>query len=503
MFRRLAESGVAVIQGTSPLFARQSFWCIVKTLQSAGFQTTPYHAYVPSFGEWGFIIAGKNPVMLDPVKADATSINRSLKQWKCAAPEARLGKALELAQELGRDCSRIVVLTDQSPPPELASDSFLWVACGRPVPNVGFVNAARSAGESKDRCMLEIANFSERPAQSLLSLEFGAGIPPVNQVLNLSTGELKRLTFDLPPKAGELRACLSDDALAADNKIVLLPQPAKKVTIALDVADQNLRRLIQKAMNASGLALPAGSNPQLVVVDRFARTDNSPGQWTLRIDSGTNALSYTGPFVIDTGHPLATGLDLEGVIWGAGTSSLTAGSAVISAGNIPVVNDQAFPSGRHDIRMHFRLNASTLQNTPNWPIFFWNLLKWRAEEADGLSAINVPAGADVVLRLDQLVPTVTVRRPDGTVMDIKTSRRSVMLDAPISGIYHIAAGEAQYILACNLLSSEESDLRGSCSGRWGQLVNSESLKNDYASYAWPLLLLALGLLIIHLISVRS
>jgi spermidine synthase len=59
--RHLAAHGMAVIQGTSPLFARRSYWCIVKTLQNAGFQVTPYHAYVPSFGEWGFVIASLRP----------------------------------------------------------------------------------------------------------------------------------------------------------------------------------------------------------------------------------------------------------------------------------------------------------------------------------------------------------------------------------------------------------------------------------------------------------
>lgn len=59
--RRLSENGLAVIQSTSPLFARQSYWCIVKTLESVGFRVTPYHTYVPSFGEWGFIIASLQP----------------------------------------------------------------------------------------------------------------------------------------------------------------------------------------------------------------------------------------------------------------------------------------------------------------------------------------------------------------------------------------------------------------------------------------------------------
>jgi len=59
--RCLSEKGMAVIQATSPLFARRSYWCVVKTLESVGFQVTPYHLYVPSFGEWGFVIASKQP----------------------------------------------------------------------------------------------------------------------------------------------------------------------------------------------------------------------------------------------------------------------------------------------------------------------------------------------------------------------------------------------------------------------------------------------------------
>ncbi|MBI5366750.1 MAG: polyamine aminopropyltransferase [Planctomycetes bacterium] len=55
--RRLAPGGAAVIQATSPLFARRSFWCVAETLRAAGLRTTPYHAYVPSFGEWGFVLA--------------------------------------------------------------------------------------------------------------------------------------------------------------------------------------------------------------------------------------------------------------------------------------------------------------------------------------------------------------------------------------------------------------------------------------------------------------
>jgi spermidine synthase len=68
--KRLSANGLLVVQSTSPLYARQSFWCVVQTLESVGFRTAPYHAQVPSFGEWGYIIAGRHDFV--PASIDAT-----------------------------------------------------------------------------------------------------------------------------------------------------------------------------------------------------------------------------------------------------------------------------------------------------------------------------------------------------------------------------------------------------------------------------------------------
>jgi spermidine synthase len=62
--KHLSASGYAVIQTTSPLVARKSFWTVVQTIESAGLAATPYHAHVPSFGEWGFVIASRRPYRL-------------------------------------------------------------------------------------------------------------------------------------------------------------------------------------------------------------------------------------------------------------------------------------------------------------------------------------------------------------------------------------------------------------------------------------------------------
>jgi spermidine synthase len=77
MEKHLAASGYAVIQTTSPLVARESFWTVVATLEAVGLATAPYHANVPSFGEWGFVIASRRPYRVpEALPADLKFLTR-------------------------------------------------------------------------------------------------------------------------------------------------------------------------------------------------------------------------------------------------------------------------------------------------------------------------------------------------------------------------------------------------------------------------------------------
>ena len=58
---RLSPDGAISVQSTSPLFARKSYWCIVDTIQAAGFYVHPYQVTVPSFGVWGYTLARRVP----------------------------------------------------------------------------------------------------------------------------------------------------------------------------------------------------------------------------------------------------------------------------------------------------------------------------------------------------------------------------------------------------------------------------------------------------------
>ena len=54
---RLTENAAVSVQSTSPMFARNSYWCIIRTLEAAGFFVRPYYTAVPSFGLWGYALA--------------------------------------------------------------------------------------------------------------------------------------------------------------------------------------------------------------------------------------------------------------------------------------------------------------------------------------------------------------------------------------------------------------------------------------------------------------
>jgi len=53
----LAPDGLMVVQAGSPFSTATAFWRTVATIQAAGYAVTPYHVHVPTFGDWGFVLA--------------------------------------------------------------------------------------------------------------------------------------------------------------------------------------------------------------------------------------------------------------------------------------------------------------------------------------------------------------------------------------------------------------------------------------------------------------
>ena len=61
----LAPEGRLVVQAGSPYFAPDAFWCVEATIAASGLSPLAYSADVPSFGNWGFVLARRGPALDD------------------------------------------------------------------------------------------------------------------------------------------------------------------------------------------------------------------------------------------------------------------------------------------------------------------------------------------------------------------------------------------------------------------------------------------------------
>lgn len=75
--KHLSPVGVMVTQATSPFYATDAYWSIVATIEASDvtpggphLQALPYHASVPSFGDWGFVMAALRPMAPADIRLD-------------------------------------------------------------------------------------------------------------------------------------------------------------------------------------------------------------------------------------------------------------------------------------------------------------------------------------------------------------------------------------------------------------------------------------------------
>ena len=286
-----------------------------------------------------------------------------------------------------------------------------------------------------------------------------------NSLVRLGPHESQRLVFNIPSSAPSLRAALEADALAEDNEVQLLPPIRKRVRVQVALTNQNLSVLVNRTLDATGLRAAISENPELVIHETDAV--GSSTSWSLRWPGSGATSAYTGPFVVDNSHPLAEGIALEGVIWAAAALTISPDDVpVILAGNTPLLSVREDAIGRRHLALNLNPEFSTLQNTPDWPIIFWNLLSWRISEMPGLKECNVRLGAEVNLKTAG--DAVTVTQPDGEKKTFPKTGGELALEATMPGVYSVAMGATTNQFSVNALAADESDLSACTSGQWGR-----------------------------------
>jgi Aerotolerance regulator N-terminal len=441
------------------------------------------------------ILADAEPRSLGSTSTHWSDVNNLLPQWKCWSPEAALDSAITLASEIGEGQANILVLTDHKPGDEKISNPRLeWHAFGLPLDNFAIVNASRTAFGGQDRCLLEIANDSDAGHSTHLLVEAGSNTIQ-SSLISLGPRQSQRLVFNIPSMAPSLRASLDPDALAADNEVELLPPVRKRVRVRVALTNENLSAMVQRALDATGFRAAIEQNPELVI-----HGDNSPvasNAWDLTWSTAAATNAYAGPFIVDNSRPLAEGITLDGVIWAAAAATNVPGDVpVILAGNVPLLSEREDVIGRHHITLNLNPTLSTVEDTPDWPILFWDILSWRISEMPGLADSNARLGTEVIVKTGR--EPVTITQPDGAQISFPKVGDELALETPLPGIYSVVTGTETNQFSANVLAADESDLSGCASGQWGNWSDDPAQRLVETSAVWIFGLLALAFLAGHM-----
>ncbi|MYL34126.1 polyamine aminopropyltransferase [Pontibacillus yanchengensis] len=63
----LNPAGAMMVQSTSPVFATSVYWTISNTITATGLYTENVHVDIPSFGNWGFVLASRKPIQIESI----------------------------------------------------------------------------------------------------------------------------------------------------------------------------------------------------------------------------------------------------------------------------------------------------------------------------------------------------------------------------------------------------------------------------------------------------
>jgi hypothetical protein len=439
-----------------------------------------------------FLLAGEEPQVLGEPIRDVGEALHSLDRWKCQATSANLDRAIGLAVELGGEHAAILVLSDHAPAGPLEQGQVQWWAFGEPKPNLAFTAASRTLRDGRDRCFLEIANHADEPQTTTLTVHAGDHLV-LQKSITLKSEEASRQIFELQG-VGSVAARIGLDGLRKDNEVWLAPATRHSIHVENRLSHPEMKKVVDKALKSLPDVHPSASDPHLV----FTEAEASDADWQVRLHIDEEAEAYTGTFLIERTHPLAEGLQLKWEIWAGGKDASLPGTAIVQAGNTTLLALQETSRGRHLIHLRLRPDLSTLQSGPNFPILMYNIMQYRGSFLPGLSRTNLRHGelAHLVVGSETKRGTLTWSEGETQDLPIHEGRAQIRGDRP--GLNKISIEDHEYPFACNFLSAEESDLRKATTGRWGTWVDDHSLRTDYYSLVWLLLLMCLGLLTVHL-----
>ena len=461
------------------------------------------------------VLAGSEISTVSGRATNAAEAERMLANWQCRAPTATLDSAISYATGMSVADVKILVVTDQLPQVELPVGKIEWRAYGKPLDNLALTGASRIFQSDKDKLLIEATNFSKDTqtlrmrltAANQAAADVSAAV--TLQTINDPIRPMATLRYHLtlPDGIQDIVAHIDDDALPLDNHAVLLPPDRRPVRVALRNLPEGIAVPLQRGLAATGLAQFDESNPEIcftggsLTATEQETPDLPDGCWLVRFYITLDEAkieAFVGPFIIDRTHALAEGLSLEGIVWAAEHGVSLPGYSMLAVGNVPLVSELNRPNRAKQLHIQIRPDLSTLTISPGWPVLLWNMLQYRAAQSPGIRVNNVRLGTAAIFNPFPGDNELRITTPSGEIRTMSVRSNWASIPADEVGIFTVQAASGEYRFSVIPLTSEESDLTGAVTGRWGGWLDQKTLENDYRNMAWLPLLIVAAILLLHL-----
>ena len=449
-----------------------------------------------------FILAGPSPRLLDEVDSSSGKIKHLLVKWQCKQASADINGALLFARRTFGDKNDILILSDHKPAFKRLPPGMNWFAFGKPLGNIAIINASRTSFPGGDKCLVEIVNYSSKKDDIPVKISFpDAQKKEIVFFLKAPPGKKAKHIFRLPVGTKSIKITSPRDKLGFDNSVTLLPEERKKLRVQIKELSPSISKLLKKTLKLTGQTAFSSMKPHILFSGRQQKIIPEGDRWQVVISDTAKSKAYIGPYTIDRQHPLCSGLQLAGVIWGAGSGKMP-GKALVLAGNTPLLSDFIYQAYRHLIFIKFSPKNSTLQDSPNFPVLIYNLIDWRRKALPGLAKSNYRTGEKIQFNAEHDVRKVIIKAPDDKTSTLAIADRSCTLDLFLPGNYTLEAGENKYKFRVNPLSADESDLRNCASIKLEGEKNENIYRKRFMNIAWMFLLAVLAFSVWHLYLIR-
>ncbi len=429
------------------------------------------------------IRSGIHPTLLGSRGMTWDEAEQTLGGWQPGAARHDFASAWDEATQVAGETKGFLFLTDSVPQPvdELPAGMEV-MAFGRRLDNVA-ISAARWTFDSttgRGDVFFRVSNYGAAPARAQVT-GTSAGQPVFQQALEIRAGGESPLQIQVPGGLGKLLVTVSStgDGLETDNQVTLIEPKVRVLTVAVTLpADSHELQLVQRVLAALADLQPGPvDQAHLVIGAANMPPASQPDLWWLGIGPldpaqavRDQAVTLSGPYILDKQHPLLEGVVLDGVVWGGVQPTTADLTPLVSCNRLPLLAQLA-GTRTTSFLLNIDLAVSNLDRSPDWPILLTNLVELRRAALPGLQRWNYRSKEVVRFRAPQLAGAaedLSLASPNGSSRPLIRDRQDVVELAGLeeTGVYQVRRGAQVFEeLAVNFFDPEESTLLNMAPGR--------------------------------------